>query len=546
MSRKARIISVLIIAFSSLLLFLPFLGSVHLFDWDEINFAECAREMIVSGNYFNLQMNFYPFWEKPPLFIWLQAASMQIFGVNEFAARFPNALAGLITLLVVFRCGQRMRDTQTGWLWVLCYAGSTLPQFYFRSGIIDPWFNLFIFLAFYSFLHYLQDVSSAWLNILKAGIYAGLAVLTKGPAAVIILGICLLYFLIRRESRNKVKVKHLFVLMLTVILTGGLWFLFLLLNGHADIIANFVSYQYHLFHAEDSGHGGPFYYHAVVLLIGCFPASILALPALFGSKEKKADVFTQGMRVLFWVVLILFSIVQTKIIHYSSLCYFPLTFLAAITIQSYLNKEQPLPKFIKAGLVFVTISMAVLLIGLPVLAANKEKLIATGWIKDQVAVENLKAPVEWSGVEVLPGVLMLGLLLVLVFSRRTVHSARIIFSALLINLVSTQLAALLLAPRIEGYTQKAVIDFYERLQGKDCYAESLNYLSYAQYFYARKMPPAMEEKMVRSWMLKGRTDKDCYFVSKITEADENRRNFPDLIELERKNGFVFYLRKATN
>ena len=51
------------------LAFVPFLGSAPLFDWDEINFAESAREMIVSGNYFQVQINYQPFWEKPPLFI---------------------------------------------------------------------------------------------------------------------------------------------------------------------------------------------------------------------------------------------------------------------------------------------------------------------------------------------------------------------------------------------------------------------------------------------------------------------------------------------
>ena len=81
----------LIILFG-LLFYVPFLGGVHLFDWDEINFAESAREMIISGNYLNVQINFQPFWEKPPLFIWIQVLSMKIFGINEFAARFPNAL----------------------------------------------------------------------------------------------------------------------------------------------------------------------------------------------------------------------------------------------------------------------------------------------------------------------------------------------------------------------------------------------------------------------------------------------------------------------
>ena len=51
----------LILFFSSAFFFLPFLGNVHLFDWDEINFAESAREMIVSGNYSRVQIDFKPF-----------------------------------------------------------------------------------------------------------------------------------------------------------------------------------------------------------------------------------------------------------------------------------------------------------------------------------------------------------------------------------------------------------------------------------------------------------------------------------------------------
>ena len=72
------------IALVAAMLFIPFLGNVHLFDWDEINFAESAREMIASGNYFSVQINFTRFTEKPPLFFWMQVLSMKVFGVNEF------------------------------------------------------------------------------------------------------------------------------------------------------------------------------------------------------------------------------------------------------------------------------------------------------------------------------------------------------------------------------------------------------------------------------------------------------------------------------
>ena len=58
--------ALLVSLFAGLLLFIPFLGGVHLFDWDEINFAESAREMIASGNYLTIQINYIPFWENPP------------------------------------------------------------------------------------------------------------------------------------------------------------------------------------------------------------------------------------------------------------------------------------------------------------------------------------------------------------------------------------------------------------------------------------------------------------------------------------------------
>ena len=91
---------ILIIIVASLL-FIPNIGNVHLFDWDEINFAEAAREMIVTGDYLTVRIDYQPFSEKPPLFIWFQAISMNIFGVNEFAARLPNALIGIVSLILL-------------------------------------------------------------------------------------------------------------------------------------------------------------------------------------------------------------------------------------------------------------------------------------------------------------------------------------------------------------------------------------------------------------------------------------------------------------
>src|SRR5580700_5244695 len=90
------------------LLFIPFIGNVPLFDTDEISYAESAREMLLTHNYHMVLINFQPYYVNPPFFIWLQALSMHYFGVNEFAARLPNAICGMITLLVVFNVGRNV------------------------------------------------------------------------------------------------------------------------------------------------------------------------------------------------------------------------------------------------------------------------------------------------------------------------------------------------------------------------------------------------------------------------------------------------------
>lgn len=265
----------LLIAVAALALFLPFLGSVHLFDWDEINFAESAREMLVTGDYLTVQINYQPFWEKPPLFIWMQAFSMHLFGVNEFAARFPNALCGVFTLLFLYVVGKREVNWRFGLLWVLSYAGSLLPFFYFKSAIIDPWFNLFIFAALYFAYTYLVRSVSV-LNVFLSALALGLAVLTKGPVAILLMTLALAVFYFQKRYKLNLKWSHAALFMLVLIGVGGFWFLLQILNGNYALIKAFITYQVRLFLTEDAGHGGFLLYHFVVVFVGMFPASVFA------------------------------------------------------------------------------------------------------------------------------------------------------------------------------------------------------------------------------------------------------------------------------
>jgi 4-amino-4-deoxy-L-arabinose transferase-like glycosyltransferase len=537
-------INILIIIGASLLFF-PFLGKVHLFDWDEINFAECAREMIVTHNYSKVQINFLPFWEKPPLFIWLQALSMRIFGVNEFAARFPNALIGIIYLLVIFHLGKKIHNRAFGLIWALAYAGSFLPFFYFKSGIIDPLFNLFIFLGINFAADYINAHPRRIQKAALSGFMIGLAMMTKGPVAMLIFLICAGIFILLKKFKIRPGIGSIFIFLIMACATGGIWFLIEWMNGRAYIVQEFITYQLRLFNTKDAGHGGPFYYHAIVLVIGCFPASIFALKSMF-TKTQHAPVqknYTLWMGILFWVVLILFSIVKTKILHYSSLCYLPFTYFAAITLYKLYEQKKRLSNWVKILLGVLGGLMAMVLIAPYFVARYKNQIIGAHLIKDSFAEANFLAEVVWQGWEPVVGILLLaGLVYSLyLFSKNIpVRAMVVLFTS---SLLTTFMAMAIIAPKVEGYSQLAAIEFYQSKQAEDCYVETLHFKSYAQLFYTHKQPPYIPQSLDKEWLLNGPINKTAYFVCKNNRAQNVHETYPQLQELYRKNGFVFWVRK---
>jgi 4-amino-4-deoxy-L-arabinose transferase-like glycosyltransferase len=312
--------------------------------------------MIITHKFSQPQINYQIFTEKPPLFFWMQALSMHIFGINEFAARFPNALLGSIVLPVIFLIGKKIKDNLFGFIWAMLYGCSILPHLYFKSGIIDPWFNFFIFIsiyAIYQIIEFKQKNKNYYSWILVVSIAAGLSILTKGPVAILVLGLTSLIILIKQKFRNFLSIKDITLIICLTIIVAGLWLMVDFINNGNQFIKEFTIRQWELFSSKDAGHGGFFFYHFIVLFFGCFPITPFFIYA-FKNKELTKDEFStfkKWMLVLFWVVLILFSIVQTKIVHYSSLCYYPMSFIGAISVYYIISKKWILSKSTKFILV---------------------------------------------------------------------------------------------------------------------------------------------------------------------------------------------------
>ncbi len=532
----------------SALFFLPFLGEINLFDWDEINFAECAREMIVLNDYLHVHINFEPFWEKPPLFIWLQVISMKIFGITEYAARFPNAICGIITLFILYHIGKRLYDIQFGIIWVLLYAGSFLPHLYFKSGIIDPYFNLLIFIGLYFFIQFYWKKKFFKTNTDKklpllfiSGIFTALAVLTKGPAGYLILILSILIYAITKRFKDFIPFKHFIIYsILSFSLIIGWYSIITLVDGPQQII-DFIQYQYRLLSTPDAGHGGFLGYHFIVLLIGCFPASLFMIPA-FKDNEAHNPIqkdFKKWMLILFWVVLILFTLVKSKIVHYSSMCYFPLTYLAAVYVYHLINEKKKIHKWILYISGFIGVLLATVLIVLPFIMMHKEILFP--YIKDPFALANLQANVTWTTFEAVPGIVYLITIITSLIYLAKAENKKGIGIFMIGNIITLQLVLFLIAPKVEHYSQRAAITFFKAQQKKDCYLET-TYRSYAHFYYGKTKVTNNPTRQGRDWLLKGKIDKPLYLVAKNTQADYYRENYNELIEIGEKNGFVFFKR----
>lgn len=534
------------IALIAALLFVPGLGAVHLFDWDEINFAEIAREMTVSGDWSQPTIGFQPFHEKPPLFSWLQAVSMALFGVNEFAARLPNALCGIATLIVLFRLGKRWRGEAFGALWALAFAGSLLPHLYFRSGIIDPWFNLFIFLGLIAFMRTSEERSAK--HALFCGVWIGLAVMTKGPVGALIPALVIGIRWIMGRGSALVSFKHMLLCIGAFTITAGSWALFDLLRNGPEFIVAFFWRQVALLTTEDAGHGGFIGYHVVVLLLGCFPASWFAVQEMLrpAGREERATINPASspwqaqqrtwMLTLFWVVLILFSLVKTKIVHYSSLCYFPLTYLAALQLERIVLRNEAFG-WSRFAVGIVGNVVAVVVVALPFLVMDKE-VIAPLVAADPFAQGNLEADVRWSGWESIAGLWLLAVL----GAAHLLHArARFARSALVLFAGSGLFVTITLfffIRNIEGYSQRAAVDFFAARSEERCWLLTKDYKSYVPEFYGKVREPRPDE----ATLLTGAIDRPVYLACKITAVEEVKA-IGTFREIGRANGFVFWMRE---
>jgi 4-amino-4-deoxy-L-arabinose transferase-like glycosyltransferase len=164
------------------------LGAYPLLDPSEARYAEIARKMLETGDWLVPQFDYgVPFWGKPPLSFWLTAASMRVFGVNEFAARLPSLVLMAACGTLVWRMAHARAGRGAALLATAAFATMGLAFVAAGAVLTDIALTLGTTLSMVGFWAAVRG-PDAGRRVGNAMFFAGLAIglLAKGPIGVVL------------------------------------------------------------------------------------------------------------------------------------------------------------------------------------------------------------------------------------------------------------------------------------------------------------------------------------------------------------------------
>lgn len=130
-------------------LFFYKLGQTSLVSWDEAWYGDVARHISQTGDLFNLIYNGATFTDKPPGGFWIEAILFRFFGISELTARLPQAIAGIITLYIVYLLGSKLFNRTVGFTSAISLSSCFWFLSRARSGNLDVLLTLFFILTVY-------------------------------------------------------------------------------------------------------------------------------------------------------------------------------------------------------------------------------------------------------------------------------------------------------------------------------------------------------------------------------------------------------------
>lgn len=332
-SRRAIRLSSLFSTGVACLVLLPLLGHRTLAMWDEGIYAEISREML-HHSWIVPSWNYQPWFEKPPLLFWITAFFFRVFGVTEFWARAASAFSGVATVAVLHHFIARRFSLLAAWTSSVILLSTFGFLHVCRAGEMDGLLALTETIAVIGLIHIDEQQQRGWL-LFWIGFAA--ALMTKGAASVV-LPVTLIFVaaLARWKRRN----------FGAYCFAGLAIFLVAVLPWHIAMWHRFGSAfttQYMGMHvlerasSQIEGHHTHGWYYLWVLLVSAPPWVFLYPSSLFASLRRSELREVRPLAVFSLVVVVLFSLAQTRLPHYIAPVYPAVSALTAILVVEWIR-----------------------------------------------------------------------------------------------------------------------------------------------------------------------------------------------------------------
>jgi len=334
------------------IIYLPGLGRPALWEPDEGRYAEIAREMVVSGDYVTPRDDFELYFEKPPLVYWAEAASIKLFGANEFAVRLPAALFSIGQIVITGALAEIVFGAASGLFSALVLALSPLFFGFARFATLDPALAFFLTAALAAFYlaaredSFSQSSSRRWMLISAAMLALG--TLAKGPVALLLGGaIALIWLAVERRLRQIVEMPLVWCGLIYAVIVLP-WFI-LMEARNPGFLRFFFIHEHLERYVSSSEHGwGPWFFIPMVVG-GMWPWIFFVPPGWSAiraddtlpnsapaSSRRSAASF---LAVWFAVIFVFFSIPRSKLGTYILPALPPLAIVAGYGLASISNLD---------------------------------------------------------------------------------------------------------------------------------------------------------------------------------------------------------------
>lgn len=342
----------------SLVLLIPGLGLAPLWIYDEVRNAQCAREMFENNEWIVPTFNGKLRTLKPPLHYYFMFAGFEMFGINEWGARFFSAICGVFTIMISFVFIQRYSSTRHAFITCLALLSSTHFLFQFRMSVPDPYLILLNTISVFTAYAFFKENKLSWLLI--SALCFGLAILAKGPVALVLPAAGIIIWLIWEARWRELFNWRILLAAVVMLLVAAPWYILVHnATGGEWTKGFFLQHNVGRFSEPMEGHGGIFLVVPLFVLLGMLPSSVFVGEALKNFRRRFSNSLMRLSLSVVLVFLLFYSISGTKLPNYPMPCYPFLAILLGYVINKGLYEEKIVKIYPFLILLFLNIALPV-------------------------------------------------------------------------------------------------------------------------------------------------------------------------------------------